>query len=267
MSNEAPQVPEDVQNTARDTRAGQETDGARPVAIVTGAARGIGRAVVRQLVADGFDVEFTYLNSKQAADEVVEQSRGHARGSRVDGRVLEEVTEFVAAVGTGGRLQALVNNQGLTADKLAMQVTWQDMELLLETNLGSAVTFTHAVLPYLVRRRRGDIVFISSQARRNARVGNTMYGVSKAALTRYAASVALEGARFDVLANVVEPGFVETDLTRSMLQGKERSAYLKEIPLRRFTNPRDVAEVVAAMVSRKPTMVGAVVPVAGGAQL
>ncbi|MEW2291338.1 SDR family NAD(P)-dependent oxidoreductase [Streptomyces sp. NPDC006743] len=237
------------------------------MAVVTGGARGIGRAVVRRLVEDGFDVEFTYLNSKVAADEVAEATGGRARGSRVDGRDRAEVDAFIEVVSADGRLQALVNNQGLTVDKLAGQVTWHDLAALLETNLGSAVTFTHAVLPHLVRRRRGDIVFVSSQARRNARVGNTMYGVSKAALTRYAANVALEGARFDVLANVVEPGFVETDLTRVMLDGKDRRKYLQEIPLRRFTNPRDVAEVVAAMVSRKPTMVGAVVPVAGGAQL
>ncbi|MCK1821565.1 SDR family oxidoreductase [Streptomyces sp. XM83C] len=245
---------------------GTEPSG-RPVAVVTGGARGIGRAVARRLTQEGYDVEFTYLSSKRAADELTEATGGLARGHLVDGRDADQVRQFVDTVAATGRLQALVNNQGLTVDRLVNQVTWPELEQVLDTNLGSAVTFTHAALPHLVRRRRGDIVFISSQARRNARVGNAMYGVSKAALTRYAANIALEGARFNVFANVVEPGFVETDLTRTMLDGKDRRKYLQEIPLRRFTNPRDVAQVVAALVTRSPELVGAVLPVAGGAQL
>ncbi|MFE2261868.1 SDR family NAD(P)-dependent oxidoreductase [Streptomyces griseosporeus] len=251
---------------SRQTPEGSEPGG-RPVAVVTGGARGIGRAVVRRLTQEGYDVEFTYLSSKRAADELTEATGGLARGSQVDGRDAEQVHAFMDRVAATGRLQALVNNQGLTVDRLVNQVTWPELEQLLDTNLGSAVTFTHAALPHMLRNRRGDVVFISSQARRNARVGNAMYGVSKAALTRYAANIALEGARFNVFANVVEPGFVETDLTKVMLDGKDRKKYLQEIPLRRFTNPRDVAQVVAALVTRNPELVGAVLPVAGGAQL
>ncbi|TDU02222.1 3-oxoacyl-[acyl-carrier protein] reductase [Streptomyces sp. 846.5] len=255
---------------AEPTAAGppaSDAPGARPVAIVTGGARGIGRAVVEQLVGAGFDVEFTYLTSSDPAEKLVAAMGGRARASRVDGRDPDQVARFVTDVAARGRLQALVNNQGLTVDRLVSKVTWTDLEDLLDSNVGSAVTFTHAVLPHLMRGRRGDVVFVSSQARRNARVGNTMYGVSKAALTRYAANLALEGARFNVLANVVEPGFVETDLTRSVLEGAARQKYLLEIPLRRLTRPRDVAEVVAALLLRRPSLVGAVIPVAGGAQL
>ena len=242
----------------------------RPVAVVTGGARGIGRAVVRSLTEEGYDVEFTYLTSKRAADELTETTGGRARGSLVDGREADAVREFVDTVAASGRLRALVNSQGLTVDRLVRQVAWPDLAQLLATNLGSAVTFTHAALPHLIGRRRGDIVYISSQARRNARVGNAMYGVSKAALTRYAASVALEGARFNVFANVVEPGFVETELTSALLdrnEGKDRKKYLREIPLRRFTEPQDVARLVTSLLQRSPQLVGAVLPVAGGAQL
>ncbi|WP_424212997.1 SDR family NAD(P)-dependent oxidoreductase [Streptomyces sp. BI20] len=259
----------DKQHEKQDATQGgaQGEEAARPVAVVTGGARGIGRAVTRRLTQEGYQVEFTYLSSKRAADELTEATDGLARGSRVDGRDADQVREFVSRIAADGRLRALVNNQGLTVDKLVGQVTWPELHDLLDTNLGSAVTFTHAVLPYLIKQRRGDLVFISSQARRNARVGNAMYGVSKAAMTRYAANIALEGARFNVLANVVEPGFVETDLTKVMLEGSARKKYLQEIPLRRFTNPRDVAKVVAALVTRSPELVGAVLPVAGGAHL
>jgi NAD(P)-dependent dehydrogenase (short-subunit alcohol dehydrogenase family) len=248
------------------TRSETRPDGL-PIAVVTGGARGIGAQTVRALVAAGFAVEFTYLRSAEAAAEVVADCAGHAHASQVDGREPDQVRRFCDGISAAGRVRVLVNNQGTTVDQLVRDLAWQDLRALLDGNLGSAVNFTVALLPHLVRARRGDIVFISSQAHHNARPGNVLYGVSKAALTRFGLGVAQEYARFNVYANIVEPGFVDTDLTGALLDDERRRRLRREIPTKRLTTPQDVANAVVSLACRSTELIGAVLPVAGGAQL
>lgn len=242
----------------------------RKIAIVTGGTRGIGCTLVRKLIEVGFYVEFTYLNSAEGALELEGQYPGKCRGIQVDGGNENEVREYVKRItdDPGSRIVLLVNNAGITQDVLIKDSKWSDYERTMNSNLGATVNFCREVLPVMIRNRYGDIVNISSLASQNIRNGNAFYGTSKIAVERFSKSLALESVRFNVAVNVVAPGFVETDLIKGMIKDNtKKRELLKQIPRKKFTQPEEVADAVNFLISRKPLLIGAVLPLGGGGHL
>lgn len=235
-------------------------------AIVTGGTRGIGAAISRRLCADGFRVIATFRTGLDAAHRLRDELGGALSVEAVDGGDARAVVDFVAGLGDR-KIDLLVNNAGISHAALASKATGTEAEAVFRTNLFQAVHYVGAVLPLMMRRRSGDIVMISSLAAGNVRSGNCLYGASKAALERYALGVAQEAARFNVAVNVISPGFVRTELSDALLSDGNEREIRASLPSRRLTEPDEVAESVAYLVSRKPMLVGAVLPVGGGGQL
>lgn len=235
-------------------------------AIVTGGTRGIGAAISRRLCADGFRVIATFRTGLDAAHRLRDELGGALSVEAVDGGDARAVADFVAGLGDR-KIDLLVNNAGISHAALASKATGTEAEAVFRTNLFQAVHYVGAVLPLMMRRRSGDIVMVSSLAAGNVRSGNCLYGASKAALERYALGVAQEAARFNVAVNVISPGFVRTELSDALLSDGNEREIRASLPSRRLTEPDEVAESVAYLVSRKPMLVGAVLPVGGGGQL
>ena len=235
-------------------------------AIVTGGTRGIGAAISRRLCADGFRVIATFRTGLDAAHRLRDELGGALSVEAVDGGDARAVADFVSGLGDR-KVDLLVNNAGISHAALASKATGTEAEAVFRTNLFQAVHYVGAVLPLMMRRRSGDIVMISSLAAGNVRSGNCLYGASKAALERYALGVAQEAARFNVAVNVISPGFVRTELSDALLSDGNEREIRASLPSRRLTEPDEIAESVAYLVSRKPMLVGAVLPVGGGGQL
>ena len=236
-------------------------------AVVTGGTRGIGRAIVERLIALGYFVEFTYINSSGLSEELEARFEGCCRGTRVDGSDSGAVYSFVADLLERSDVAALVNNAGITRDALIKDASWTTVNETFEVNFGSAFSFSTSLLKHMMQRRCGDIVMISSLAAVNVRQGNAFYGASKAALDRLTASLSFEAARFGVAVNTIAPGYVDTELIRDHLDAAARRELLREIPLRRFTRPEEVADAVAFLLSRRPMLIGATLPIGGGGHI
>lgn len=235
-------------------------------AIVTGGTRGIGAAISRRLCADGFRVIATFRSGHDAAQRLRDELGVALSVEAVDGKDARAVSDFVAGLGGHG-IDLLVNNAGISHAALASKATGADAEAVFGTNLFQAVHYVGAVLPSMMRRRFGDIVMISSLAAGNVRSGNCLYGASKAALERYALGVAQEAARFNVAVNIVSPGFIRTELSDAVLGDGNERQIRASLPSRRLTEPDEIADSVAYLVTRKPMLIGAVLPVGGGGQL
>ena len=235
--------------------------------LVAGGSRGIGRAIVERCVADGSDVVFTYFSAAQEAAHVEQECGGKAQAIQLDGTDPVAVEAFMRSADCPKDLSAAVISQGINEDKLVKDVRWDDFERILRQNVAPAVNFTAALLPALIRRRGGHLLYMSSQGRIHARNGNVAYGASKAALTRYAANVTLENARFGIQANVIEPGFVATDLTMASVGEDGLRSIRKDTPTKTLTTPQDVADTVSMVLLSAPVMNGAILPVCGGIQV
>jgi 3-oxoacyl-[acyl-carrier protein] reductase len=239
----------------------------RPVALVTGGTRGIGRAIAERLLRDGWRVHVTYRGDVAAARAAMEANGPGLTASQVNGTDAAAVAAFVAALEAEGPVSLLVNNAGQSVDRLVHQATPHDAAAVFDANVMAAMAFCRAVLPCMQRRRCGDIVNISSLAAGNVRAGNAFYGASKAALDRFSATLALEAIRFNIAVNTVAPGFVQTDLTSHMLTPEKKRALLLTIPSRRLTTVDEIADAVTFLVSRRPLLVGVVLPLGGGGHL
>lgn len=216
------------------------------VALVTGGARGIGRAIVERLIADGAMVAFTYNSSPDAASALVE-SLGNERAMAVqcDVRSGEQIASLVERVlSTWGKIHILVNNAGITKDTLVMRMSEGDFQDVLTTNLTSAFLTTKAVLRPMMSERWGRIINISSVVALVGNPGQANYVASKAGLIGLTKSVALEVASRNILVNCIAPGFVESDMT-SKLNEQQGEQLLSKIPLKRVGQGADIAAMVS----------------------
>lgn len=236
-------------------------------ALITGGTRGIGRAIAERLAGAGWRVHATYRSDDQAARATAEASAGAIVTHRLDGSDAAAVEALIAELDAREPLTLLVNNAGQTVDRLVHQVMADEIAALFDTNVLAAMHFCRALLPRMQRRKGGDIINISSLASGNVRVGNAFYGASKAALERFSASLALEAIRFGIVVNTIAPGFVQTDLIAQMLTAEKKRALLASIPARRFTEVGEIADAVEFLVSRRPMLVGSVLPLGGGDHL
>ena len=238
------------------------------VALVTGGTRGIGRAIVVALAEAGADVAFTYKSSKEAAETLAAQVRAMGRrsaGHQSDAADSAQAGDIIQkVVQEFGRLDILVNNAGVTKDGLLMRMSEQDWDLVIDTNLKSVFNFTKAVCRHMMGQQSGKIINISSVVGVIGNAGQANYVASKAGVIGFTKSVAKELASRNIQANVVAPGFVETDMTQK-LNEKQKEAILAMIPLKRIAKPEEIAGIVRFLASSDADYItGQVLCVDGG---
>jgi len=238
------------------------------VAIVTGASRGIGRAVAMELALGGAKVVVNYRQNAAAAQEVVEHIRaGGGEAIAVEGDVsqhgaAEALVE--AAIKSFGRLDILVNNAGIARDALVMRMSEADWEAVLATNLKGAFLCTRAALRPMLRARWGRIINVASVVGIMGNAGQANYAAAKAGLIGLTRAVAREVGSRGITVNAVAPGFIETEMTAALPDGL-RQEVMKQIVLGRFGQPSDVAAVVSFLASERASYItGQVLNVDGG---
>jgi 3-oxoacyl-[acyl-carrier protein] reductase len=239
----------------------------KQIAVVTGAGRGIGRAIALKFAGEGADVvcvSRTAENSQKVADEVRALGRkawAHAVDV-ADGAAVNDAVEKIVA--EAGRVDILVNNAGVTRDGLLMRMSEADWDTVLDTNLKGAFLFTKALTRSFLRQRSGRIINITSVIGLIGNAGQCNYAASKAALIGFTKSVARELASRGITANAVAPGFIETDMT-AVLGEPARTEVLKTIPLAALGQPSDIAEAVLFLASPAARYItGQVLTVDGG---
>jgi 3-oxoacyl-[acyl-carrier protein] reductase len=218
------------------------------VAIVTGAGRGIGEAIARRLARNGARVACVSrsdANAAKTADAINAATPDCARPYAVDvadRKAVAAVCERILA--DFGRVDILVNNAGLTRDGLAMRMSEEDWDVVIDTNLKGAFNFIQGVMRPMVKQRAGRIINISSVAGLNGNPGQANYSASKAGLIGLTKTLARELASRNITVNAVAPGFITTDMTTG-LPDNVKAAVLAQIPLGRFGDPEDIAAAVA----------------------
>jgi 3-oxoacyl-[acyl-carrier protein] reductase len=216
--------------------------------IVTGGARGIGAASVRALADDGWAVGVLHRNGGNAAETLVDQIKdagGRAAAIRADLRDTNEAERaFVQAEDELGPVLGLVNNAGVRADNLALSISDEEWELVLDTNLSAAFRLTRRAMRSMLRARFGRIVNVASVVGPRANPGQANYAASKAGLIGMTKTVAAEVARKGVTVNAVAPGFIATDMTKDL-----SPQVLEAVPARRAGQPDEVAACVRFLAS------------------
>jgi len=214
------------------------------VAIVTGASRGIGRAIALELAGQGAAVVVNYARSAEAAMEVVHTIQGQggqATAIAADVSVAEEVETLVAkTLDTYGRIDVLVNNAGITRDTLLLRMSLEDWQAVINLNLTGVFLCTRAVSKLMLKQKRGRIINIASVAGQMGNPGQANYSAAKAGVIGFTKTVAKELASRGITVNAVAPGFIATDMTA----GLKADEILKFIPLGRYGNPEEVAGMV-----------------------
>lgn len=238
------------------------------VALITGATRGIGRAIALKFASEGADVAFTYRSQTEAAialTEDIEAMGVKAKGYQSDAAdftAAHEIVDDVKAI--FGHIDILVNNAGITKDGLMMRMDEQQWDAIIDTNLKSAYNFIHACTPVMARQRSGSIINMTSVVGISGNAGQCNYAASKAGLIGLAKSIAKEMGPRGVRANCIAPGFIDTDMT-SAIPEDMRKEWEKQIPLRRGGTPEDVASVALFLASDMSSyMTGQVLNCCGG---
>jgi 3-oxoacyl-[acyl-carrier protein] reductase len=236
-------------------------------AVITGAARGIGKAIALKFASEGADVAFTDLVINDAAQETIKEleAYGHkVKGYASNAADFAETEKVVnQIISDFGRLDILVNNAGITKDGLLLRMTEQQWDAVLTVNLKSAFNFIHAALPQMMSQRDGRIINMSSVVGVSGNAGQANYAASKAGLIGLAKSVAKEMGPKGIRANCIAPGFIISDMTNKLPE-ETRKAWIQQIPLRRGGTPEDIAKVALFLASDLSSYVsGQVINVCG----
>lgn len=222
------------------------------VALVTGASRGIGRAIAICFAQQGADVAFTSTSVSTAAQQTLAELEAFgvkAKAYASNAASFDEAHEVVKQVMEDfGHIDVLVNNAGITKDGLMMRMSEAQWDDVINVNLKSAFNFVHAITPVMVRQRSGSIINMASVVGVEGNAGQCNYSASKAGMIGLTKSIAKEMGPRGIRANAIAPGFIETDMTNCLSQ-EIRDGWIKEIPLRRAGTPEDVAKVALFLAS------------------
>jgi 3-oxoacyl-[acyl-carrier protein] reductase len=236
------------------------------VALVTGASRGIGRAIAERLAAQGAVVVAAARGANaQPVAEAIAAGGGRAEAANLDVTAAGASERLVAStLERHGRIDILVNNAGIARDQLLLRMKREDWDAVLATNLTAAFTLTQAALKPMIRQRGGRIISIGSVVGQSGNAGQANYAASKAGLIGFTKAVALEVASRGITVNLVAPGMIETDMTRALTEAA-RDDWASKIPLRRLGTPADVASAVCFLASDEASYItGHVLAVNGG---
>ena len=237
------------------------------VALVTGAARGIGKAIALKFAAEGADVAFTDLAINEAAEETIAEisAFGHkVKGYASNAANFDETHAVVEEIlKEFGHIDILVNNAGITKDGLVLRMSEAQWDAVIAVNLKSAFNFIHAVIPSMARQKGGSIINMASIAGQMGNPGQINYASSKAGLIAMAKTVAKEMGSRGIRANSIAPGYIISDMTNALPEAL-RQEFVKQIPLRRGGTPEEVAKVALFLASDLSSYVsGQVIPVNG----
>ena len=238
------------------------------VALITGAARGIGKAIALKMASEGADIAFTDLaideNAQRTEQEIAAlgvKAKGYASNAASFDETHAVVSEIVKEF---GRIDILVNNAGITKDGLMMRMSEAQWDAVLTVNLKSAFNFIHACTPVMMRQKSGSIINMSSVVGVHGNAGQANYSASKAGMIGLAKSIAQELGSRGIRANAIAPGFIITDMT-AKLSDEVKEEWCKKIPLRRGGTPEDIADVATFLASDMASYVtGQVIQVDGG---
>src|SRR5438093_9150399 len=225
---------------------------ANQTAVITGAGRGIGRGIALKFAAEGADV-VCVSRTAENAEKVAEEARALGRQTWAhavdvaDSAAVSAASEKILEQ-TGGRLNILVNNAGVTRDDLLMRMSEADWDTVLDTNLKGAFLFTKAFTRVFVKQRSGRIINVASVIGLIGNAGQCNYAASKAALIGFTKSIARELASRHITVNALAPGFIETDMTSALSQ-ELKAAILKKIPLSKLGQPEDIANAALFLAS------------------
>jgi len=236
--------------------------------LVTGATKGIGKEIAKTLASYGLKVWINYRSDPALADELKEEIESLGQKAAIIKFDITDEEAFIDAIKTivesDGELSYLVNNAGITNDKLAIRMKKEDFESVIETNLTSAFTGCREALKVMSKKRFGSVVNVSSIVGESGNAGQVNYSASKGALNAMTKSFALEGAARGIRFNAVTPGFIQTDMTKKLKEDVIK-AYEQKIPLKRFGSPKEVAEAIAFLLSDSSSYItGEILRINGG---
>ena len=236
--------------------------------LVTGASKGIGRAIAIRCAQEGANVAFTYLSSVekgQALEEELKAFGVKARGYRSDASIYTAAEELINSVVTDfGKIDALVNNAGITKDGLLMRMSEEQWDEVIRVNLKSVFNLTKAVIKPMMKEKKGSVINITSVVGVSGNAGQSNYAASKAGMIGFSKSIAQELGSRNIRCNAIAPGFIETEMT-SVLDPKLKEEWEKGIPLKRAGKAEEVADCVVFLASDMSTYIsGQVLHVCGG---
>ena len=234
-------------------------------ALITGAARGIGKAIALKYASEGCNIAFTDLEINIDTEKEIAALGVKAKSYASNAADFAQTEEVVKAVKEEfGSIDILVNNAGITKDGLMLRMTEQQWDAVIAVNLKSAFNFIHACVPVMMRQRGGSIINMASVVGVHGNAGQANYAASKAGLIALAKSIAQEMGPKGIRANAIAPGFIETAMT-AQLPDAVREDWMKKIPLRRGGKPEDVADVALFLASDLSSYVsGQVIQIDGG---
>lgn len=238
------------------------------VALITGATRGIGRQIAIELAKAGYDIAMNYRKENEElvmTKQEIEAQNVKCLAVKGDVSNWEETQNMVEEIiNQWGEISILVNNAGMTKDKLLLRMEKEDFESVLAVNLTGTFNVTKNVIPYMMKKRQGRIINISSVVGIMGNAGQTNYAASKAGMIGFTKSLAKEVAARNILVNAIAPGFIQTDMT-DILKEEVKEEIAKNIPLKRMGTATDVANVVKFLASEDSSYItGQVIQVDGG---
>ena len=250
------------------------------VALITGSSRGIGKEIAIKLAKEGYNIVVNYINKNEEVEKTIQEIKSlgvevlEAQGESNNVEVLlaegdvsnfEESEKIVkSAIDKFGKIDVLVNNAGITKDALIMRMKPEDFTKVINVNLIGTFNITKNVVPYMMKKRSGRIINISSVVGISGNAGQCNYSASKAGIIGFTKSLAKELASRNILVNAIAPGFIETSMT-DVLQDNIKEEIKKQIPLSRIGKPEDVANAVKFLSSEESSYItGQVIQVDGG---